>query len=109
MRASGLADDELAINAIVACEIEYGLTKRNSTRLRDQIEAILAAIPVLDFPPTLAEHYGQIRVDLEGRGTPIGPNDLIIAAHAAAAELTLVTNNEKEFRRVRNLKVENWL
>src|SRR5437899_3138728 len=65
-------------------------------------------LPVLPLPETAAETYGTIRADLEFRGQMIGNNDLWIAAHAKAAELTLVTNNEREFRRVRGLKVQNW-
>jgi tRNA(fMet)-specific endonuclease VapC len=60
------------------------------------------------MPEKAAELYGFIRANLEAKGEMIGPNDLWIAAHAMAAGLTLVTNNEKEFRRVRGLKVQNW-
>ena len=108
-RVSVLSSDEFGINPIIACEIEYGLAKRDSTRLRQQVEAILTAIPVLDLPADIASHYGQIRVALETQGTPIGPNDLLIAAHGVAADVTVVTGNDREFRRVKGLKVENWL
>ncbi|NOX52287.1 MAG: type II toxin-antitoxin system VapC family toxin [Gammaproteobacteria bacterium] len=108
-RVAALPPDEYGINPIVACEIGYGLTKRESTRLRRQIEAILEAIAVIELPSDIATHYGRIRAELEKQGTPIDPNDLLIAAHGLASELTLVTGNEKEFRRVRELNVENWL
>ncbi len=108
-RVAALPPDEYGINPVVACEIEYGLTKRESTRLRRQIEKILEAIAVIELPTDIAVHYGRIRVELEKQGTPIGPNDLLIAAHGLASELTLVTGNEKEFRRVHGLNVENWL
>lgn len=108
-RVAALSPEEFGINPIVACEIEYGLTKRGSPRLRQQVETILEAIAVFELPSDIVGCYGKIRVDLEKRGTPIGPNDLLIAAHGLASDLTVVTGNEKEFRRVRNLRVENWL
>ena len=108
-RISALPPDECCINPIVACEIEYGLTKRNSSRLRQQVEAILGAVSVLELPSEIAEHYGRICVELEGQGKPIGPNDLIIAAHCVASAITLVTGNHAEFRRVEGLQVENWM
>jgi tRNA(fMet)-specific endonuclease VapC len=65
-------------------------------------------LPALPLPESAAEAYGTIRAELATRGAMIGNNDLWIAAHAIAAGLTLVTNNEKEFRRVRGLKLQNW-
>jgi len=108
IRVAALSPEEYGIDAVVACEIEYGLTKRGSTKLRRQIETILEAIAFIELPPDIATHYGRIRVALEKQGTPIGPNDLLIAAHGLASELTVVTGNEKEFRRVQGLNVENW-
>ena len=71
---------------------------------------ILEAIDVLtNLPGEIGTHYGRIRTHLESTGETIGPNDLLIAAHASAAELTVVTGNEREFRRVPGLRVENWL
>lgn len=108
-RAAELSADELGINPIVACEIEYGLAKRGSSRLRQQVEAILSVVPTLKLPLDIARHYGRIRLELKKRGAPIGPNDLLIAAHAAAADGIVVTGNDREFRRVRGLGVENWI
>ena len=65
-------------------------------------------VPALELPAEAAEHYGEIRAVLQRKGAPIGPNDLWIAAHARAAGLVLVSNNEREFKRVPGLKVENW-
>lgn len=109
LRVAALPPDEFGINPIVACEIEYGLAKRGSSRLRRQIETILEAVALFELPSDIAAHYGQIRLALEKQGTPIGPNDLLIAAHGLASDLTVVTGNEKEFRRVPGLNVENWL
>ncbi|MEO0996223.1 MAG: PIN domain-containing protein [Pseudomonadota bacterium] len=108
-RLSKLAGDEFGINPIVACEIEYGLAKRKSARLRDQLQAILSAIQVFDLPADIAEHYGRIRVELERQGTPIGPYDLLIAAHAKALGFTVVTGNDREFRRVPSLRPDAGL
>jgi tRNA(fMet)-specific endonuclease VapC len=73
-----------------------------------QLEELATAIPVLSLPDSAAESYGAIRAELEKKGHMIGNNDLWIAAHVRAAGLTLVTNNEREFRRVPGLKIENW-
>ena len=108
-RVSSLSADQFGINPIVSCEIEYGLAKRGSAQLRRQIEAIMSAVPVFDLPSDIASHYGRIRVALEEQGNPIGPNDLLIAAHGIASDLIVITGNEREFLRVKNLRVENWL
>ena len=108
-RLAELSDDTFGINTVVASEIEYGLEKRGSLKLRRQIEAILSAMPLLELPANLARHYGRIRVELEHKGTPIGPYDLLIAAHGVASGITVITCNDREFRRVRSLKVENWV
>ena len=68
----------------------------------------LSPISVLDFDTDAAEEYGKIRADLERKGTPIGPMDMLIAAHAKAEDLVLVTNNTREFERVEDLEVEDW-
>jgi tRNA(fMet)-specific endonuclease VapC len=75
----------------------------------ERLRELLRVLPALALPETAAESYGVIRADLEARGEMIGNNDLWIAAHALAAGLTVVTNNEKEFRRVSRLKVQNWV
>ena len=69
---------------------------------------LLANIEILDFDMHAAEHYGKIRADLEKKGTPIGLLDMMIAGHAQSLGYTVITNNVKEFSRVRNLKIENW-
>ena len=69
----------------------------------------LAGIKIFPFDETAAKEYGDIRATLERRGTPIGANDLLIAAHARALQLTLVTNNVREFERVNGLQIENWI
>ncbi len=107
-RVAGLEPDSFAINVIVAAELRYGAERRGSLRLTRQLEAVLSAIDVLPLEEPVDRHYGEIRSELERSGRPIGFNDLLIAAHARALGLTLVTNNVGEFRRVRGLSVEDW-
>lgn len=93
----------------VASELRFGAAKKGSARLTAQLEAILGAITVLPLEEPTDRRYAEIRQALEQAGTPIGANDLLIAAHALALDRTLVTANEAEFRRVPGLVVENWL
>lgn len=107
-RVSGLEPGSFAINVIVAAELRYGAERRGSLRLTRQLEAVLSAIEVLPIEEPVDRHYGEIRSELERSGRPIGFNDFLIAAHARALGLTLVTNNVGEFRRVSGLSVEDW-
>jgi tRNA(fMet)-specific endonuclease VapC len=100
---------EAAISIVTYGELQYGVAKAaNPATARDLLTRIVEMLPVLGLPKEAGEFYGTIRADLEKRGRSIGNNDLWIAAHAMANGLTLVTNNEKEFRRVPGLKIENW-
>ena len=94
---------------IVAGELRFGARKRGSERLTERVEQLLEVIPVLPLDAEVDHHYASIRLALEQAGTPIGPNDLWIAAQARAAGLCLVTDNIGEFGRVVDLRVENWL
>ena len=102
-------NQKVVTSIIVHCEVEYGLEKSKSEKLRRTMETILSEIEILDLTPPVHEHYAAIRLALKVAGTPIGPNDLLIAAHARAIGATLVTDNVREFSRVPGLKVENWL
>ena len=104
-----LRHGEAALSVITYGELLYGAMK-SQQRLAalDRLRELFHWLPALPLPETAAEAYGTIRADLEAKGTMIGNTDLWIAAHAIAAGLTLVTNNEKEFRRVSDLKVQNW-
>jgi tRNA(fMet)-specific endonuclease VapC len=108
-RIEALGDASICTSAIVSAELRYGATKKGSPRLTAQVDAVLDAIETLPFEPPADEIYGSIRTQLELAGTPIGGNDLLIAAQAMALDLTLVTDNDKEFSRVAGLHVENWL
>ena len=94
---------------IVAAELRYGCARAGSPRLEKAVEDVLSEIEVLPFEIPADAAYGKIRADLEAAGKPIGSNDLLIAAHAHALGATMVTANVQEFKRVRGLKVENWL
>lgn len=102
-------DAEIATSIVVAAEIRYGVARKGSKRLAERAETVLRSIEILPFGTPADRHYGEIRAFLERTGTPIGPNDLIIASQCRALDLTLVSANLNEFRRVPNLKVENWL
>ena len=99
----------ICTSIIVAAEIEFGLAKGVSERMRTQVVAIMATLDIVPMSAPVHQHYGQIRAFLAQRGQPIGANDLFIAAHARALGMTLVSNNLREFERVPDLKLENWL
>lgn len=94
---------------IVACELRFGAAKRQSPRLSAQVEAILTAMDVLPLERPADVHYARLRLHLEQIGTPIGPNDMLLAAQALAENATLVTANTNEFHRVPGLTCANWL
>ncbi len=108
-RIAAIGGDNMCISIITAAELRYGCAKKRSLRLLAQIEAILSSIEILPFDVSADTEYAGIRAELEAARKPIGPNDLLIAAHACAADMTLVTANVSEFERVRGLRTENWL
>ncbi len=108
-RLALVGDMGVATSVIVAGELRYGCLKKGSPRLTERVEAVLREIDVIGVDPSMATVYGAIRSDLEATGQIIGQNDLWIAAQARALDAVLVTDNEREFRRVRDLHVENWL
>lgn len=98
---------KVATSTVVQCELLYGVTKRPSARLQSAYELVMQHLPVLELNEHVPPHYAQLRTVLEQAGTPIGPNDALIAAHALALRCTLVTA-DAEFDRVPGLRVENW-
>jgi tRNA(fMet)-specific endonuclease VapC len=99
----------IGISSITLAELEYGIA--NSTRRMESQTALLEFIlpfEILDFTYNAASFYGRIRKELKDKGQPIGDMDMLIAAVAMANDLAVVTNNEKEFRRISGLRVENW-
>jgi tRNA(fMet)-specific endonuclease VapC len=106
---AGRASGDASISIVTLSELRYGIDKVASTRLHTSLEGLLGYLPVHPFASPADVHYARIRAHLERLGTPISPNDLLIAAHALTLDLTLVTANLREFSRVPNLRVENWL
>lgn len=107
-RIARIGEDRVCTSIVVACELRFGAAKKASPRLTAQLEAILAVLPILPLEPDADRYYGEIRVALEKAGRPVGANDLLIAAHARAAGLTLVTRNTAEFSRIAGLKLAEW-
>ena len=104
-----VGENEICISIIVAAELRFGAAKRNSARLSNQVETILAAMLVVPIDVPADREYAELRQLLELSGNSIGPNDLLIAAQARVNEQILVTNNVREFTRIPGLQVENWL
>lgn len=108
-RIARVGEDNICTSIIVAAELRYGCTKSGSQRLLKAVEDLLGEINVLAFDVPADANYGEIRAELETAGKPIGGNDLLIAAHAYTIGAAVVTANSGEFKRIRGLKVENWL
>lgn len=101
---------QLCISTITLAELLHGVEKSAKVEKNlKQVEDFISRLDVLEYGNKAASHYGDIRADLERKGTPIGVNDLHIAGHARSEGLVLVTNNTKEFERVEGLRLENWV
>jgi len=99
----------ICVSSIVSSELFFGIEKRQSAKLTAGMENFLGQLDIVPYEGPADRHYADIRNTLERRGTPIGPVDLFIAAHARSLDLTLVTDNIREFSRVEGLKLENWI
>jgi tRNA(fMet)-specific endonuclease VapC len=104
-----VGEAHVCTSIIVAGELRYGAAKKGSARLSSQVDAVLGALEILPWERPADATYGALRLRLEQAGTPIGANDLLIAAHALVLGYAVVTDNEKEFGRVKDLRCENWL
>ena len=100
---------DIGISTITAAELAFGSALNPSERNRRVVERALESLAIVPFDVAAARAYGEVRTALHRRGTPIGPLDMLIAAHAIALDLPLATKNVREFRRVPGLRVENWL
>ena len=100
---------EIGLCSVVAAELAYGVAKSGSPRNRQALEMFLAPLIILPFEEAALWAYGDLRSELERKGTPIGALDTMIAAHALSQQSTLVTNNTREFARVPGLALENWV
>jgi len=108
-RIASVGEETVCTSLVVSAVIRFGAFKKGSKRLSSQLEAVLSALDILPLKEPIDERYARLRLALERAGTPIGGNEMLIAAHAMALGLTLVTANEREFSRVPGLAVENWL
>jgi tRNA(fMet)-specific endonuclease VapC len=100
---------EIGISTITVSELQYGIVKSKYRKKNEfRLEEFLTPLEILTYDQTAARVYGDIRFQLEKLGKPIGPLDLLIAAQAISQDLVLITNNDKEFKRIKKLKVENW-
>jgi len=101
--------EDVAVSSITLAELEYGVSRSQyPDRNRVALLQFLFPFMIVDFDQMAAQEYGTIRTKLESIGKPIGPMDMLIAAQAKALNLIVVTNNEKEFKRVEGLRIENW-
>ena len=106
----GISPGEIAISTVTVAEMMYGVGKsQHKEKNKSALDSFLAPLEIVDFDIQAAQLYGIVRAYLEKRGTLIGAYDLMIAAHAISLGLVLVTNNEREFQRVPDLIVENWV
>lgn len=109
-RLSACTPGDVGISTITLSELTFGVEKSaRPTQNRVALAAFCAALEIYPYSESAASAYGEIRAQLERTGQPIGPLDTLIAAHGLSLDATVVTNNEREFRRVPELKVENWV
>ena len=108
-RIASAGEENICTSIVVACELRYGAAKKGSVVLSEKIERLLSDIEVLPLAQGVDRRYADLRAQLELAGQPISAHDMLIAAHALTLGLTVVTANEREFRRVPGLSVENWL
>ena len=99
----------IGLSSIVVSELLYGVKKKGSSQLYEIVLSFISNFHIYDFDKNSAFVYGEVRADLETKGTIIGSNDLFIASHAKTLGAILVTNNEKEFQRIDGLQIENWV
>ena len=102
-------ETKMFTSIIAACELRFGAEQKGSPRLAGRVDRLLGSFEVVPLTTGVDAAYAVLRAELERKGQPIGPNDMLIAAHALALGAVLVTDNVREFRRVKGLKVENWL
>jgi tRNA(fMet)-specific endonuclease VapC len=107
-RIEAHSPSELCVSAITIAELRFGADKRRSSKLHARIDTLIASLEVVPFDEVCARHFGVVASTLAREGTPIGDRDVMIAATAMSVQATLVTRNVQHFKRVRDLRVENW-
>lgn len=101
---------QIGISSITLSELSYGVSKSSKPEQNQiALAQFIAPLEIMPYGHEAAQYYGDLRAHLEKQGTPIGSLDMLIAAHALSIGCTLVTNNEKEFIRIPNLKIDNWI
>ena len=108
-RLQMLQPGDVGVSSITVAELAYGIAKTRSPRNRAALERFLLPLEIADFGVEAAIAYGEVRAAVERKGTPIGPLDMESAAHALALGVVLITNNQREFKRVTGLRLENWV
>jgi tRNA(fMet)-specific endonuclease VapC len=108
-RLARVGEEAVCTSIAVSSELRFGAAKKASAQLIGQLEAVLSAMEIVALEAPADRRYAELRAHLENIGQRIGPNDMLIAAHALALDLTVVTGNVPEFHRVPRLEVENWL
>ena len=101
-------DDEICISAITYAELCFGLEKKGSERLFDEVKTIMGKLSIVDFDNTQSELYGKIRLELEKSGTSLGDMDMLIAVATVSAGAILVSHNVRHFSKIKGIKVEDW-
>ena len=110
LRFKRLRVGDVGVSAITVCELQFGVSNSSQPEKNQRaLTEFLGPLEILDFPAAASVVYGEIRTHLQRAGTPVGRYDLLLAAHALQRELTLVTNNVREFLRVPDLRTENWI
>lgn len=104
-----LEPGDVGVSSITVAELAYGVAKTGSRRNRTALEGFLLPLEIAQFGVDASMTYGEVRSSVERRGTPIGPLDMLIAAHTIALDIVLVTNNQREFARVAGLRLANWV
>jgi tRNA(fMet)-specific endonuclease VapC len=108
-RLAIVGEATVCTSIVVACELRYGAAKKGSRTLSARVENLLESLEILPLDQEADRHYAEIRLHLDRTGRPIGPNDLLIAAHALALDLALISDNVGEFARIPGLTLDNWL
>jgi len=101
-------NDEICISTVTNAELFYGLEKKNSQKLFNEVRSVIGKCTIIDFDASQSELYGRIRVELEKSGTPLGDMDLLIASAAMSTGAILVSHNKKHFSKIKGLKIEDW-
>jgi tRNA(fMet)-specific endonuclease VapC len=108
-RVRSSSPDEVCVSSVAAAELRYGAEKSTHRQQNHaRLDVLLSEMPVVDFDARAAAAYGALRADLEKRGVVIGSNDMLIGAHSVSLGLVLVTDDTREFKRIKGLRVENW-